>query len=186
MRPICAAFLFAALLLAGCAVAPPNAVSPSAAIGSGSFGPLHVNHLRIPADVEEYLRLTARGVQVFRCERVETVYLWRFVQPDAQLFDSRGRAVATHGADFSFRHIDGSALATHIVAYEDIPNVKDLRPVLMAATSSGKGAFAAAVDVARIENNGGLPPASCKSGDVGRVLRVPFTADFVFFRKRTH
>jgi hypothetical protein len=190
--PFPAAVAFGALLLAGCAAAPPSPTAMSGAAGqptqrgtSETAEPVRVTGLQIPGNVEPYLRLNGKGVQVFRCERIGSDYLWRFQRPEAQLLDDKGKAVATQGANSSFKHNDGSALAARIVAYEDEPNVKDLRPVLMSATSSGKGVFAPATFVARVENNGGLPPASCKPGELNRQLRVPFTADFVFYRART-
>jgi hypothetical protein len=160
-------------------VPPPPPVEPTPS------APVHVAEIRLPANVQQVLQLRAKGVQVFRCERIGTAnYEWRFQRPQARLFDSKGKAVATHGAHFSFKHSDGSRLAARIIAYEDEPNATDLRPVLMAATASGKGAFAQVTHVRRIETHGGLPPASCKPTEANRILSVPFSADFIFYRPK--
>jgi hypothetical protein len=146
---------------------------------------VRVSSIIVPASVEPYLRLHAMGAQVFRCEHIDgSGYLWRFQRPEAQLTDDKGKTVATHGANFSFEHNDGSRLVARITAYEDARNVKDLRPVLMAATASGTGAFAQTTHVQRSETNGGLPPPDCKPSDLNRILSVPFSADFVFYRPR--
>jgi hypothetical protein len=191
------------IAVAGCASAPPPGRTPPAPISTvpaipasappsstetpaaPAAAPVRVSSIAVPAGVEPYLRLNAKGVQVFRCEHIDgSDYLWRFQRPEAQLADITGKVVATHGANFSFEHSDGSRLAARITAYEDARNVKDLRPVLMAATASGKGAFAQTTHVQRSETNGGLPPPDCKQADLDRMLSVPFSADFVFYRTR--
>jgi hypothetical protein len=146
---------------------------------------VHVAAIRLPDNVQQILRLRAKGVQVFRCERIGNEnYEWRFQRPEAKLLDPKGKTVATHGANFSFTHVDGSRLAARIIAYEDIPNETDLRPVLMAATASGKGAFARVTHVRRVATRGGLPPPSCKSAEANKMLSVPFSADFIFYRPK--
>ncbi len=157
---------------------PPDEPTPSV--------PVHVAEIRVADSLQQVLQLNAKGVQVFRCERIGNAsYEWRFQRPQAKLFDARGKLAATHGAHFSFKHIDGSRLAARIIAYENEPNATDLRPVLMAATASGKGTFAQVTRVRRVDTNGGLPPASCKPTEANRLLSVPFSADFIFYRPKS-
>ena len=130
------------------------------------------------------LRLAARGVQVFRCEKRDGRGVWVFRQPDAELLDAAGKVVGRHGANFSFEHVDGSRLVATLAAHDEAPKPTDLRWLLMTTRSFGKGAFDGVTHVQRINTSGGMPPASCGAAQAGRVLRVDFTSDFVFYRPR--
>jgi hypothetical protein len=170
--------MVAAALLAGCAVVPtPSTPGAPAAPSLGFF-----SHIKVPSGYEPALRLTGKGVQIFRCEAVDGEYLWRFRQPEADLTDDQGQPIARHGANFTFEHRDGSRLVAAITEYEDAPKRDDLRWVLMTAKAFGNGAFANIAYVQRVNTSGGMPPASCRQPDLNRLLRVNFTADFIFYR----
>ena len=142
------------------------------------------SRIKAPSDREPALKLAARGVQVFRCEKRDGQGVWVFRQPDAELIDATGKVVGRHGANFSFEHVDGSRLVATIVAYEDASKASDLRWLLMTTRSFGKGAFDGVTHAQRINTSGGMPPASCDAAHAGRVLRVDFTADFLFYTLR--
>lgn len=141
------------------------------------------SRIKAPDDREAVLRLAAKGAQVFRCEKREGG-VWAFRQPDAQLLDAAGKVVGRHGANFSFEHNDGSRLLATIVAHDDAPKPTDLRWLLMTTRSFGKGAFENVTHVQRVNTSGGMPPASCDPAHAGRILRIDFTSDFVFYRVR--
>ncbi len=164
-------------LLAGCASVTSPAPGAPAAPALGLF-----SSIKVPRGYEPVLRLTGKGVQIFRCEAVNGEYLWRFRQPEADLYDDHGRLVARHGADFTFEHRDGSRLVAKIIENEDAPRREDLRWVLMSARTFGQGAFAQIAYVQRVNTSGGMPPESCPAAEVNRLLRVNFTADFIFYR----
>ncbi len=140
--------------------------------------------IKVPDDREPVLKLRGRGAQVFRCEKVEGKGLWVFRQPDAELLDDAGRVVGRHGANVSFEHVDGSRLVATIAAYDDAPKPTDLKWLLFTTKSYGKGAFDGVTNVQRINTSGGIPPAGCDLAHAGRVLRIDFTSDFVFYRPR--
>jgi hypothetical protein len=175
-----------ALLTACASVGPGPATTTgpdrSGAVAAPSLGLF--SSIKAPADHEPVLRLAARGVQVFRCEKRDGQGAWVFRQPDAELLDATGKAVGRHGANFSFEHVDGSRLVASIAAHDEAPRPTDLRWLLMTTRSFGKGAFDGITHVQRINTSGGMPPASCDTAQVGRVLRVDFTSDFVFYRPR--
>ena len=175
-----------ALLTACASVGPgpatttgPDRTGTVAAPSLGLF-----SSIKAPTDHEPVLRLAARGVQVFRCEKRDGQGAWVFRQPDAELLDAAGKVVGRHGANFSFEHVDGSRLVASIAAHDDAPRSTDLRWLLMTTRSFGKGAFEGVTHVQRINTMGGMPPASCDASHAGRVLRVDFTSDFVFYRPR--
>lgn len=174
-------------LLSACASVGPG---PAATAGPDKGTAVAVPNLglfssiKVPSDREPVLRLAARGVQVFRCERRDGQGTWMFRQPDAELLDAAGKVVGRHGANFSFEHVDGSRLVATIAAHDDAPKPTDLRWLLMTTRSFGKGAFDGVTHVQRVNTSGGMPPASCDAAHAGRVLRVDFTSDFLFYRPR--
>jgi hypothetical protein len=179
--------LASAALLSACQTVSPPATTTSAAPGrpvvaSPDLG--FFSKIKVPSDREPVLRLAARGAQVFRCEKQDGQGVWVFRQPDAELVDAAGKVVGRHGASFSFEHVDGSRLVSTIAAYDNAPKSSDLRWLLMTTRSFGKGAFEGVTDVQRVNTSGGMPPAACDLAHAGRVLRVDFTADFVFYRTR--
>jgi hypothetical protein len=107
---------------------------------------------------------------------------WVFRQPDAELLNERGAVVGRHGANFSFEHADGSRLTATIAAYDDAPKSTDLRWLLMTTRSFGKGTLEGVTHVQRVNTRGGMPPERCENAQANQVLRVDFSADFIFYR----
>ena len=179
------ASLIVAVVLGGCAIPtgrdPPatTAPSPSLAPSLGLF-----SRIQVPDGHEPVLRLAAKGAQVFRCERSQAAFEWRFRQPDAELYDEQGKPVARHGANFSFEHRDGSRLLGTVAAHDKAAEADALPWLLWSTRSFGKGAFSGVTYVQRIDTRGGMPPPSCAAQEANRLLRVEFTATFVFYRLR--
>jgi hypothetical protein len=178
---------FAATLATGCASAPTASSPPSAgttaAVAAPSLGLF--SSIKAPSDREPVLRLSAQGVQIFRCESREGAQVWGFRQPDAQLFDAAGKPAGRHGANFSFEHADGSRLVATVAAYDEAPNSADLRWLLLTTRSYGQGAFEGVTHVQRVNTRGGMPPARCDKNQANQLLRVDFSAEFVFYRARS-
>lgn len=174
------------ILVAGCGTvsAPPStSTTPGRpAVASPELG--FFSKIKAPSDHDPALKLAARGAQVFRCEKRDGQGVWTFRQPDAELLDETGKVVGRHGANFSFEHTDGSRLLSTIAAYDDAPKPTDLRWLLLTTKSFGKGAFEGVTHVQRVNTSGGMPPSTCDLAHAGRVLRVDFTSDFVFYRAR--
>lgn len=159
---------------------PPAAIpapAPPAAPSLGLF-----SRIRVPGGHRPALQLAARGVQIFRCERNGKDLFWRFRQPEAELFDAQGQAVGRHGANFSFEHRDGSRLLGTVVAHEKSDGTGALPWLLLSARAFGKGEFFDVAYVQRVNTAGGMPPDACGAEQTGQLLRVNFSADFVFYR----
>lgn len=186
MQHLRALLLVCVSFLAGCQTVSMPSSTPGApgrpAVVSPQLG--FFSKIKVPDDREPVMKLTGRGVQVFRCEKRDARGVWIFRQPDAELLDASGKMVGRHGANFSFEHVDGSRLLATIAAHDDAPNPTDLRWLLMTTKSYGSGAFEGVTHVQRVNTAGGMPPATCDLAHAGRVLRVDFTADFVFYRAR--
>ena len=117
------------------------------------------------------------GVQIYRWDGAS----WVFVAPDAVLFDGDG-VVATHFAGPTWQSNSGSKVraAADKVCTPDPDAIPWLR--LKAVATEGPGIFADVTFVQRLNTVGGLAPA--EPGDfVGEVAKVPYAADYVFYRK---
>jgi len=179
--------LAAAVLLAACASVPsppsPGAAAPAAgAVAAPSLG--WTSRIKVPDGHVPVLQLSGRGVQVFRCEQRGSEWGWWYRQPEAQLFEASGRPVGRHGADFSFEHSDGSRLIGTVLASDAAPADGDLRWLLLGTRAYGAGALAGITHVQRVNTRGGVPPLLCEPRQAGQLLRVDFSADFVFYRPR--
>lgn len=177
-----------AVWLAGCATPASEAPTDAPADGvPGAPTPPRLgffSRIKAPDHVAPVLTLSARGVQIFRCELRDGVPTWVFRQPEADLFDHTGKAVARHGANFSFEHADGSRILASIASYDEPPESGNLRWLLMNSKSFGDGALGGVTHVQRVNTSGGMPPPQCEKNQLNRIMRVDFTADFVFYRPR--
>ncbi len=176
-----------ALLAVGCAQTGPAGGQDGAAPAPGDAGPgvlysMFHRDLPVPAGRTEVLRLHGHGVQIFRCEAQVGDARWSFRLPEAELDGPDGKLVVRHGVNLSFEHVDGSRLVGTIVDHVAAPDDGALPWLLIATKSFGEGALAGVSHVQRINTTGGMPPARCEGSQAGQILRVPFTADFVFYR----
>lgn len=172
-------FIMWVSLLAGCAAVQPGQ-PPAVAPAVGFF-----SNIKVPDNVLAVARLRGVGAQVFRCERLGTgTYGWIFRLPEAQLVDATGKVVGQHGANFSFTHQDGSSLVGRVLGADEAPEPTDLRWLLLSAQSHGRGVFAGVTHVQRVNTRGGMPPTQCLANQLNQLLRVDFSADFVFYKPR--
>jgi hypothetical protein len=179
------AFGFSSTLfaMAGCQTIPSGSTETrrgSPVVEAPSLG--FFSKIKVPGDREPALRLAARGAQVFRCEKRDNRGVWSFRQPDAELLDASGKVMGRHGANFSFEHLDGSRLVATIAAHEEAPKPTDLRWLLLTTRSFGKGTFDGVTHVQRVNTAGGMPPTGCDLAHAGRILRVDFSSDFIFYK----
>jgi len=198
-RQICAAA--ALLLVAGCAGPPSTTVRPAGPGGAPESPPAGAaptvppevpsrpslglfSRIKAPSEVEPVFVLAATGVQIFRCEPDKEGYHWVFRLPEAELRDGRGQVVAHHGANYSFEHVDGSRLIGTIVGYDSAPGGDAVHWLLLRTQSYGAGEFEKVTYVQRVDTSGGIPPEQCSADQVNEILRVPFSAKFVFYRPR--
>jgi hypothetical protein len=193
----------AALLLAACASAPSPPVQPAApgappetpapAPSAGAPAPNLeparpslglFSQIKAPSEVEPAFALAASGVQIFRCEADGEGLHWAFRLPEAELRDARGQVVGHHGANYSFEHVDGSRLLGTIVGNDSAPSSDAVRWLLLRTRSFGQGEFEKVTYVQRVDTQGGMPPTQCSADQVNQILRVPFSAKFIFYRPR--
>lgn len=136
-----------------------------------------------PSDTSEAFRLEASGEQVFRCQIDARGWFWKFETPNAYLFDPlTNQAVAKHGFNFTFVHNDGSKLQTKILATNSL-NPSDLPEALFTVNQSTPyGKFSQIKYIQRINTKGGIPLSKCTKEKRGQLARIPFSAEFVFYK----
>ncbi|HIU36976.1 MAG TPA: DUF3455 domain-containing protein [Candidatus Aphodousia faecigallinarum] len=137
-----------------------------------------------PENATPALRLDASGEQIFRCVHDMKGWFWRFETPNAYLFNpATGQAVAKHGYRFSFVHNDGSKIASSRITSIKPGDGKNLADALFQVTSpANHGTFVGIRYIQRLNAKGGIPQVKCTPAREGKLNRVPFEAEFVFWR----
>lgn len=135
------------------------------------------------ADTSAAFILTGKGVQQFQCTADAAGRYWKFITPQAQLSDEKGRVVARQGSDGSFFANDGSMLSAKIEKYAQDSVAGNLRDLVYKTTHRGRpGLFSGISHVKRSNGQGGIPLTRCSASQLGTTLKVPFTATFTFYR----
>ena len=91
--------------------------------------------LSLGADSSAAFVLTAKGVQQFQCTADANGRYWKFITPQAELTDGKGRVVARQGSEGSFFAKDGSILAAKIEKHADKATPGNLRDLVYRTTA---------------------------------------------------
>ena len=119
---------------------------------------------------------------------------WGSAVPDATLFDEDGNVVATHFGVFDGTHFVGPAWQSNsgsevVGALPPAAVIVDTNAIpwlrLQALTTEGPGVFADTTFIQRVNTTGGKAPFT-DGAFVGQVARVPYTADYFFYRHSTN
>ena len=169
-----------AAILAGCAAS--NVVT----------NPLVPDNLRVPDTQMLSLVTPATGVQIYECSASKTDptrFEWAFKAPQADLLDGSGRKIGKHYAGPTWESNDGSKVIGEVKARDDGPAASAIPWLLLSAksttTPSGPGGIRLVVTtyIQRVNTTGGLVPASgCDMSTAGTVAKVPYTADYYFYK----
>lgn len=137
--------------------------------------------LQAPSDQKVSFRAYALGVQIYRWNGAS----WDFVAPVATLYadDNYRGKVATHFAGPTWQSNSGSNVVAGNAkrCTPDTTAIPWLR--LDAISTEGPGIFADTTFVQRVNTAGGLAPTTPGSV-VGAEAKVPYTAEYVFYRKQ--
>jgi hypothetical protein len=163
-------FILAALIATGALASSAQASVP--------------NDIKVPDGNKAFLEARAVGVQIYGCAIATGGYAWSLTGPRADLY-KHGKLIATHFAGPTWKAKRGSQVVGARVNGVNVgPTAIDW--LLLKATSTTPGRFGATTYIQRIHTTGGLAPAAadCSAGTVGTAREVPYTADYVFFKKR--
>lgn len=131
-------------------------------------------------------RVAAKGVQVYECradKAAPTGAQWVFVAPQADLFDGQGKPSGTHYAGPHWEAADGSKIVGKVEARAEAPESGAIPWLLLSARSvGGSGRYASVTSVQRVNTVGGAAPAQrCDKRAIGKVDKVPYTADYLLY-----
>jgi Protein of unknown function (DUF3455) len=136
-------------------------------------------NLQVPAGNKVAFRAYAEGVQIYRWNGAS----WAFVAPEAVLFagDEDDEVVGIHYAGPTWESASGSKVVGAVL--ERCTPDPDAIPwlLLRAVSSEGPGIFRRVTFIQRVNTVGGKAPAD--PGDLpGEEVRVPYTAEYYFYR----
>jgi Protein of unknown function (DUF3455) len=139
--------------------------------------------LQPPANERLLLQVHAKGDQVYTCKEDVSQYTWVLKAPDAQLFDKDGKPFGKHFAGPSWQANDGSRVTGTAVANAPSPDANSIPWLLVNVVShEGTGVVSRATTIQRLNTKGGKAPSSgCNESHAGQELRVPYSADYLFY-----
>ena len=135
--------------------------------------------LQVPAGNTVALHTYAVGVQIYRWNGAK----WAFVAPEAVLFADAGHesVVGIHFAGPTWETVNGST-AVGVVLERCTPDPTAIPWLLLGGVSVGRaGALDQVTYVQRLNTVGGNAPTN-PGASSGEEARVPYTADYVFYR----
>ena len=134
--------------------------------------------IQVPEGNKVHFYVYAEGVQIYAWNGAS----WVFQAPEAVLFDSDGAIVGIHYAGPTWESPSGSKVVGARLAAAPSPNPGSIPMLLLQAQSTtGPGIFAPTTYVQRVNTFGGVAP-SAPGSVVGEQVRVPYTAEYVFYR----
>jgi hypothetical protein len=141
--------------------------------------------IAVPGGYEVKVKLSATGVQIYKCQPSATVatdFVWTFVAPEASLF-SEGKPAGRHYAGPTWEANDGSKVVGKLVAKVAAPDGVSISWLLLSATVVQAGeTFGKVAFVQRLHTSGGAAPSTgCTSENASTEVRVPYTADYFFY-----
>jgi Protein of unknown function (DUF3455) len=142
--------------------------------------------LQPPPNEELLLHVHAKGDQIYSCKSEGAQFSWALKAPEAQLFDKSGKPFGKHFAGPSWEANDGSRITGKGVASAPSPDANSIPWLLVTVVAhSGEGVLARVTSIQRLNTKGGKAPASgCDAAHLGEELRVPYSADYLFFASK--
>src|SRR5260221_13191447 len=155
------------------AVAEPAGISPN---------------LRPAAEEQAAFVLNAQGVQVYECRtraNDPNAYGWSFVAPEATLTEG-GATVGRHFAGPTWESSSDRSSAKGAVRERQDGGAGNIPWLLLAATPNGAdGKMGGVTSVLRANTKGGVEPKeACAASNAGQEARVPYTADYYFYKRK--
>ena len=175
----------------GCAAEPPQTEESNSTEEtlSSNVCPAGVPAALAPAaDQTIKASLTGVGVQIYICNATPSGFGWTFVAPQANLLDDCDKLVGTHFIGPTWQGNDASSVAAAKVAGATV-DASAVPWLLLKATSNGQvpGKFSDVSSIQRLSTVGGIAPSTpCDGSNLGSISQVPYTAQYVFYKSKTH
>lgn len=174
-RPV--ATLIAALV---CGIALPGRADP----GQDNRAPVVPAAIAVPDGNKVSFHANAEGVQIYVATPSAadpTMLVWTFRAPEAVLFDNDGNIVGIHYAGPTWETESGSMVVGARVGGATVDATAIPWLLLRAVSTDGPGVLERTTFVQRVNTVGGVAPATPPT-QAGQEARVPYTADYYFFR----
>ena len=120
----------------------------------------------------------AEGVQIYRWNGSS----WTFLAPEAVLFTEGHGIVGIHYGGPTWESNSGSKVVGSVLERGPVPGTIPWLK-LAAASNDAPGIFQGVTFIQRVNTTGGSAPAA-PGGFVGEEARVPYTADYFFYRQQ--
>lgn len=158
-----------------------------ASLGCGTPAQLKANDKRapqVPAEIQvpkgHKVRFHgyAEGVQIYTWNGIN----WGSSVPEAVLYDKHDHVVAIHYAGPTWESDDGSYVVGALPPQRVTVDPNSIPWLLLGvAHAEGPGVFKATTFIHRVNTVGGNPP-TVPGTVIGQVARVPYSADYFFYR----
>jgi len=129
------------------------------------------------------LQVHVKGDQIYACRSESSQFAWILKAPDARLLDKKDQPIGKHFAGPTWQISDGSqvtAKASMSVASPDAASIPWL--LLKVVSHEVNGVLSRATSIQRLNTKGGKAPASgCEADHVNQEVRVPYSADYLFY-----
>lgn len=132
-----------------------------------------------PGDAKLAFVSQAEGVQIYDCKATG----WVFRAPEAALYASGSGQVGTHDVGPTWEWNSGGWIKGAVAARINSPDgaIPWLR--LTVVDSDGPGVLSKVHTILRLDTVGGTAPTSgCGASTIGAEARVPYTANYYFYR----
>ncbi|SRR6266496_4660743 len=161
-----------ALLLGG-------VIALAAHAGTDNRAPEVPEDIAAPANTKVHFHGFGVGVQIYTWNGTS----WGVAVPEATLFDDEGNVVAIHFGGPTWQSNSGSKVVGALPPKAVTVDPNAIPWLLLGAKSpEGPGIFAITSHIHRVNTVGGKSP-SANGAFVGQVARVPYTADYFFYRQ---
>lgn len=160
-----------------------STVALAAQAGTDNRAPEVPQEIVVPAGNKVHFHGFGVGVQIYTWNGTS----WGAAVPEATLFDGNG-VVAIHFAGPTWESNSGSQVVgalPPVAVTVDTNAIPWLRLQAVEASTHGPGIFADTTYIQRVNTTGGKAP-STDGAFVGQVARVPYSADYYFYRKTTN
>lgn len=140
--------------------------------------------LQAPPGEKIVLQARASGWQIYLCQPgPDGKPAWTFKAPQAELRDAKGTVVGSHYAGPTWKSVDSSEVAGHVIEKGDSPTPDAIPWLLLSAVRhSADGVFSRVTSIQRIHTHGGNAPATgCDASKLNDEARISYTADYYFY-----
>ena len=181
-------FIRPSRLLIGGIAAAATILSLTQLAQAGPPEPSVPTKIEVPDGHKVFLVGHGVGVQVYSCNDTPSGFVWSFVTPRADLYNDNGKLITTHFGGPTWQAKDGSSVVGRAEADVTVdPTAIPWLRVVAVSTSAGPDGdrLAHTSFIQRTETTGGLAPDAeeCNAQTVGTIAEVPYTADYVFWKR---